>query len=173
MHKSQVFLYLLASFIGGVFVGSFWFISVSWMLALIIGAMSVIAIAAYHKSTSKSKKAVLNKKIGILIGFLIISFIFGVFRFNSFNLESSILEEFSKNITGPIQLIGYVGGEPDISAGRTNFTFEARKVVVNDRAIEINEKVLVTTDTSERYNFGDQLAIAGTLKKPQNFRDFD
>ena len=86
MHKSQILFSLLLAFVGGVFVASFVSVSQTWILVFLIIAIGLIAISGYQKTYSRR---------GLLAGALLAVFIFGIIRFNSFNLANSILNQFA------------------------------------------------------------------------------
>src|SRR3990167_4948456 len=114
MHKSQVFFYLLLAFVGGVLVASFLAVSQTWILVLLVLAIGLIAISGYQKTYSKR---------GLFVGILSIVFIFGIIRFNSFNLANSILDQFANVEVGgkgmPVTLAGYVDEEPDVNGDKS------------------------------------------------------
>ncbi len=182
MHKSEILFYCFTAFIGGVFVASLWSVSTTWILVLLILGVAVIAVTSYHRTFSKSKDTVTKRKLGILTGFLVVFFIFGTIRFNSFNYESSFLDGFSDSIlvarndrdVGVVVILkGYVDGESDKTGNKTRFSFKAKEVTVGNRTFNIDERTLITTDIFPEYNFGDRLTIVGTLKKPQSLDAFD
>lgn len=192
MHKSQILFYLLLVFIGGVFVASFLPVSQTWILILLILAIGLIAISGYQKTYSRR---------GLFAGLLFLVFVFGVIRFNSFNFTNSILKQFAdteilgvgpQRGEGPnevgtpqnagnsvggkgieVVLNGYIDDEPDVSGNKMNFVFRAKELVVPDKTIDTDEKILVTVNSFPVLNYGDKLSISGMIKTPQNFTDFD
>src|SRR3989344_5764920 len=117
MHKSQIFFYLLISFLSGIFVASVFsarggsasggevgqvFIYIGFIVAI-----GFIAVFGYQKS--------FNQK-GLLAGFLLVAFLFGIARFNSANLKQDALDVFvgleagGKGVEGVVN--GYVDDEP-------------------------------------------------------------
>ncbi len=176
MHKSQVFLYILISFILGVFAGSFWSISDHGVLILCLVAILVIAISGYERTFSQSREGVRKRKLGLLIGCLILVFTFGVFRFNQFNLEHSQIMEFADDIVGDKSvnyvLQGYVASNPENKAGKTKFIFRAKKITVPGREIPVDDNILITANLSN-VKFGDSVIMTAALATPKNFQDFD
>lgn len=191
MHKSQVLFHLLLAFIAGVFVASFFRVvevpafnktamplpelslpglpvSQTWILVLLIGAISLIAISVYQKTYSKK---------GLLAGVLFLVFIFGVIRFNSFNFSNSILNQFADVKVGgkgmPVSLVGYVDEESDVNSDKTQLVFRVKELIVRDEIIKLNERTLIRTNVFPTYKFGDELSVVGSLQTPKNFDDFD
>ncbi|MDP3733023.1 MAG: ComEC family competence protein, partial [Candidatus Daviesbacteria bacterium] len=189
MHKSQVLLYILLAFIGGVFVASLLAISQTWMLVFLIVAITLIAISGYQRTYSKK---------GLIAGVLFLVLIFGIVRFNSFNFANSILNQFADVEVGGkgmvVQLNGYIDEEPDINGDKAQLVFRVKELIVLDPApsnsadhqqkgrtwygaskkLAINERTLVYTNAFPKYKLGDELLISGALKTPQNFvENFD
>ena len=169
MYKSQIFFYLLLAFVLGVFVASFLPVPQTLILFFLIVAIGLIAISGYQKTYSKR---------GLFTGFLFIVFIFGIVRFNSFNFNNSILNEFADVEVGGkgigVTLNGYIDDEPSMSGNKMSFVFRAKELVVPDKTIKIDERTLVTVNSFPVRNYGDKLSIDGSLKTPKNFvEDFD
>lgn len=169
MHKSEILFYALIAFICGVFVASFVYLNQSLVLILIIFAIGFIAISGYQR---------IYRRRGILFGALLLIFVFGVVRFNSFNFSNSILTRFAdveaagKGV--PVNLRGYINEEPDIKGDKSQFIFRVKELIVPDKSLELNERVLVKTNAFPKYKFGDLLLINGVLRRPQNIsEDFD
>jgi competence protein ComEC len=166
MHKSQVLFYLLLAFIGGVFVASFLPVSQTWILVLLIVAISLIAISGYQRTYSKK---------GLLAGVLFLVFIFGIIRFNSFNFSNSILNQFADIEVGgkglAVQLNGYVDEEPNTNGDKAQLVFRAKELIVPDRTLMVDERMLMHTNTFPKYKFGDELSVSGVLKTPKNFAE--
>lgn len=169
MHKSQVLFYLLLAFIGGVFVASFLSVSQTWILILLILAISLIAISGYQKTYSKRR---------LLAGVLFLIFIFGIVRFNSFNFSNSILTQFADVEIGgkgmTTTLVGYINAEADINGDKSQLVFLVKELTILDKTLVIDEQTLIYTNTFPKYKFGDEILVTGVLKTPQNFvEDFD
>ncbi len=168
MHKSEVLFYLIVAFLAGVFVASFLSVSQTWILVFLIFAIGLVAISGYQKTYSKK---------GLLTGALSLIFIFGIIRFNSFNLANSILNQFAGIEVGgkgmKVTLNGYIDDEPDINGVKSQFVFRAKELVVADRTFTVNERTLIMTNSFPKRQFGDELSVSGSLQVPQNFSDFD
>lgn len=124
-------------------------------------AISLVAISGYQKTYSKK---------GLLTGVLFLVFIFGIIRFNSFNLANSILNQF---VGTKVTINGYIDDEPDINGLKSQFIFRAKELIVPDKIFEVNESTLIKTNSFPKHQFGDELSVSGALQLPQNFKDFD
>ena len=176
MHKSQILFYLLVSFVLGVFVGSFWFVSGAGILFLILVGTIVLTVSGYHKTFGTSAKGIYHRKLGFLTGCLIVIFALGVLRFNHFNSDHSPILEFADDMAGNENLNylvkGYVASNPESTGSMTRFTFRAKKIVVPKREVFVNDDILVTANILN-INYGDRLLITGSISTPKNFENFD
>lgn len=168
MHKSQVLFYFLLAFIGGIFTASFLLISQTWVLVFLILAISLIAIFGYQKTYSRK---------GFFAGLLFLVFVFGIIRFNSFNFSNSILNQFADVEIGGkgtrVSLVGYIDDEPTDRGVRREFILKVKQIIVGDRTVEVNDRVLITTQKFPEFKYGDILFATGSLEKPRNLTDFD
>lgn len=146
-HKSQIFFYLLSSFILGVFAASFFSLSVSIILELVVVGILAVILSGF------------KNKFLVLAGFLILAFAGGGARFNSFNNSFSSLSDY---IGQEVSLSGLVDNEPEIDGNRARFVFKTGE-----------ERILVTTNSFPGREFGNELSIKGKLEFPENFTDFD
>ena len=176
MHKSQIFFYILLSFILGVLAGSFFDISKN--VVLIAAIICALAIVVFYRRGSR----LLNPRFA-LAAFLALFFLAGVLRYNTVNSKTHNLQKFAEaqeNVIDqqnrhPIRvaIYGYVAGEPETSGDKQRLVFLAKRMDAAPYLIELNERVLVTTQLYPRYKYGEQLKIYGQVKKPENYSDFD
>lgn len=157
MHKSQVFFYLLSSFIIGVFLASFFNFSQALIYILLIISICIMALPGFKNRWS------------LLIAFMLIVFVGGVARFNSSNFSVGNLTD---SIGREVSIPGYIDSEPEIDGGRARFIFSAEGGFASGGKNK-KERILVTTSAFPRREFGDQLSIKGKLELPQNFTEFD
>lgn len=143
MHKSQVFFYLLSAFIGGVFFASLFNIPTSLVYVFLIAGIACIALAGF------------KNKILLLVAFILIVFAGGTAKFNYFNSNGGNLIDMAGQ---EVVLNGYIDSEPDNNGNRSRFVFKTG-----------DERVLITTSSFPRREFGDQLSVRGKLELPQNF----
>ena len=150
MTPSKIFLYFGLSFIGGIFLNSFFKIPQPLMLGFLI--LGILLISVFWR----------YKKL-VIIGFCILFLVLGIWRHRIFlsKLENS---EIKKHINENIILTGVVDAEPDIR----------EKVIKLKIKIEgIDNEILVTTRRYPEYQYGDKLKITGRLEEPQIFEDFN
>jgi len=150
MTPSKIFLYFGLSFIGGIFLNSFFKIPQPLMLGFLI--LGILLISVFWR----------YKKL-VIIGFCILFLVLGIWRHRIFlsKLENS---EIKKHINENIILTGVVDAEPDIR----------EKVIKLKIKIEgIDNEILVTTRRYPEYQYGDKLKITGRLEEPQVFEDFN
>ncbi len=176
MHRSQIFFYILLAFILGVFAGSF--LSIPKMAVLAITLVCAGLIAVFYRHNSR----MLNISIA-LAAFLTLFFLAGILRYNAVNSRTRNLQKFAEaqeNVIDPqnrhpikVTVYGYVADEPQISGDKQRLIFLAKRLDVSPYLIELNEKVLITTQLYPHYQYGDQLKIYGQIKKPENFSDFE
>ncbi len=147
MHKSQIFFYLIASFLGGVFVTSLFPISLSVVLFLTLAGISLFVISA-------------KNKYFILSGFILLSFAVGIARFDQVSSYRSGLE----NMAGRnIVVNGYINNEPESDGNKMKFILRTDE----------GDNILVTTGAYPERQFGDLLRLEGKIQLPKNFDNFD
>jgi len=147
MTTSKIFFYLCLSFIAGILLNSFFQESFLWFLIL-----DIIFIFVFWK----------HKKV-VIIGFCVLSFIFGVWRYQSFELKTEN-NQLVKYIDQEISFIGVVSERPEPGQSTT-------KIEVNIK--NLNSKVLITAWKYPEYHYGDKLRIEGKLEGPAFLNDFD
>src|SRR3989344_2276829 len=140
-HKSQVFFYLLSAFIIGVFITSFGLFEAKGLLVLLIIGLGIIGLS-------------FKNRVGLMIGFFSLALFVGGWRFYSVNTAEDLDGLAGRNI----KIIGYVSTEPEVDGSLQRFTFSFN-----------GKKILVTTSSYPRYEFGDFIEAEGKLELPQNF----
>ena len=150
MTKSRIFLILALSFIGGVFLASFFNVEKSFLLLALAGAAAVFVIN--YK----------NKKV-VVAGAVILFLTLGVWR-TSASL-SAARNNLSNKKLGPTEFNGIVAREPDIDE-------KYQKIVVRSEKPEMRgEKILINTDLYPAYDYGNELKISCILQEPKNYED--
>lgn len=159
MTKSNVFLFILLSFIGGVFLYSVINPAPQLRGGIFIFGFLFLVFALSKKDRRK-----------IVLGFCILTLAFGVWR--SHEIMSRLPPEFSHNFisgTSPRQSgFGHAGGqkvnfngviveEPD---RRLNFV----QYILNNESLG---RILVRTNLYPEYFYGDILKISGNLETPE------
>lgn len=168
VHKSQIFFYLLVSFIIGVFTASVFNVGQVFVYAGLITAIGLIGIFGYKTS--------FNGKL-LLAGFFGVAFLFGVVRFNSANFGQDRLNVFTDLKAGQkgIEVIinGYVDDEPVNNNDSQRIILRAKEVVAGDRVVLVDDRISVTVNSFPKFDYGDIISVNGALQKPQNFGEFD
>jgi len=185
MHKSQVFGYLLISFLVGIFGGAWFSNTYSATLILILIGTIVVAVSAYEKTFAKTKRAQRNRQIGVVIGGCILVLALGVFRYGQANLNQSVLTEFATHkvntpATGEINkgiaitMRGFADDEMSINGDKGQLVFHVTELEVPGRVMAVDERTLIFLKAYPIYNFGDLISVQGALQLPDNFApDFD
>ena len=176
MHRSQIFFYILLSFILGIFAGSFFDISKN--VVLIAAVVCALLIAVFYRRGSR----LLNPRLAF-VAFLTLFFLAGILRFNTVNSKTHNLQKFAEaqeNVIDPqnrhpikVAVYGYITSEPEVSGDKQRFVFFAKQLSADPYVITLDDKILVTTQLYPQYRYGDKLKIYGQVKKPENFSDFD
>ncbi|OGI16979.1 MAG: hypothetical protein A2Z52_02645 [Candidatus Moranbacteria bacterium RBG_19FT_COMBO_42_6] len=151
MTKSKIFLILSLSFIGGIFLASFYFKIVADYYFLLAITLLLVPLIVFYK----------NKKIFIAV-FVGLFFIFGFWltgaRLNEINATNYNGQKFS----GQALIIK----EPENNG-------KYQKIIAR-LAGESNLKILLNTGLYPEYKYGDEINLKCTLETPENFdEDFD
>ena len=141
MSKSQIFLFFCVSFIGGVFLNSFFI--VPQLLALCFVILGVFLISVLWE-----------RRKFVVIGFCFLFLAVGVWRHQEVILKIYYPQE------KIVSFSGKVVGEPDIRKDNARLTVEAK---------EISGKILLVTDRYPEYQYGDELMVSGKIQIPQEF----
>lgn len=141
MTASKIFLLLCLSFVGGVGVGSFFNLPKLFLFWIFIFGLIIIS------TLWKEKKAV-------VIGFCVLFFVFGVFRFL---IVESKITKFNDLIGKKYSFDVLVTEEPV-------FGEKSTKLVVKIKYGKEKGKVLITTDRYPEYDYGDMLKVSGEIK---------
>ncbi len=145
MTHSKIFLYFCLSFIGGIFISSFFDFTPVIMLGFLI--LGIFLISIFWR----------KKKIAI-IGFCVLFLVIGIWRHQT--VQSSVMNYQEQEII----LIGIISKEPDIRENIIRLTIKSD---------QIDGKVLVTAGRYPKYQYGDELKITGKLKPPTEFNGFN
>ncbi|MCK4781600.1 ComEC family competence protein [Candidatus Parcubacteria bacterium] len=145
MTVSKIFLYFCLSFILGIFVNSFF--NISLILTLIVLILGILLISVFWR-----------RKDIVVIGFCLIFLVLGISRHQM--VEPSVVDYQEQKVI----LTGVVIKEPDIREDNIKLTISSK---------QIDGKVLVTVERYPEYQYGDELKITGRLKPPAEFPDFN
>jgi len=168
MSSSKTLLYFCFSFIGGIFIASFFNFSLLVVFLFIIFSLISIGPLWEHKRA-------------VVFGFCLLFLVLGIwsYQYAEAKIENSKLGKFN-DLEQEITLIGKVSKEPDLKENNTELTVKVQEIQTSDlsgeRRISIKNnlgKTLVTTKKYPQYRYEDRLKIAGFLKTPQAFEGFN
>jgi competence protein ComEC len=167
MTASKIFLYFCLSFILGIFLSSFFKISLPVLLVFLILGIILLSVLWKYKTL-------------VVIGFCILFLVAGIWRHQLAlsKIENNKLRKFN-DLDQKISLIGVVSAEPDIRE-------KSQKLIIQPKEIQHHglvsgtkqDKILVTTRRYPEYQYGDKLKITGELKTPSediegfNYKDY-
>lgn len=152
--KSKIFLLFLLSFIVGLAVRSFLFVSFFYVFGFVILASAGLAVFWP------------NQKLRIFAFCLIFTAV-GILRFN---LSLSASPTWPPDLlTKKMEIQGVVYEEPEES----DLTRKLKIKIINGPEELIGLKVLVTNNLQPAYYYGDFLKIYGKIQKPEKIEDFD
>ncbi len=104
-----------------------------------------------------------RRKEFAVCGFLFISFLVGIFRFDQVEQSRPDLYSFYGK---PQELVGIIVEEPSRSQA-------AQRMKIDVTLEDTRFLALVTTRKYPKYKIGDELKIKGLLERPENYSDFD
>jgi len=161
MTLSKIVLCLCLSFIGGIFISSFFDIP-----SFIIGEFLTLGVF-YSLLFFKNKRIL---AFGLCLMFLS----FGMLRYQIVleNFETQEIKDFI-NFSEQIGFVGKVIKEPDVRQDNINLLINVEKITINEIDISMSGKILVTANRYPEYQYGDKLNIIGLLKEPHIFEDFN
>lgn len=154
--KSRIFLIFCLAIIGGIFIA--WEsrgldARVRWNAAFSLCLSGIILISVFWENRTAK-----------VIGFSILFFVFGIWRYEISNPKIDSHHLASRNNQGKTTFQGAVA-EVDLRDKSSRLTISTRD--------PWRGKILVTTETYPRYQYGDVLEITCQIKAPEKFEDFD
>ena len=148
--QDKIFYVSCFGFISGVFLRSF--LSLDLYFTILIGLIALFCILFFY--------FISKDKLGIIISVFILTFCFGIFRFNMVDVSASII--FESNIGQKAIFSGKIIDEPNVA--ETN-----QKLIVEIQNRKDTTKVLITASLDGNFKYGDQINFEGKLEKPENF----
>ena len=164
MTVSKIFLYFCLSFIGGIFISSFFFVSQLVLLAILISGILLISVFWKYKKF-------------VIAGFCLLFLVLGAWRHQ--DVELSVVNNGLRMLNGSeekITLMGVVAAEPDVREKSIKLTLDNLIVETKKdrgRPLPISGRVLVTTWRYPEYEYGNRLKIIGQLESPPIFGEFN
>ncbi len=167
LNKSVIFLIWALSFVGGVFVESFWTVNLFFGWLFLIGAI-IIILLNYR-----------NRKIIVFSGVMLI-FLLGVYRTNVSLDKIENVPAFNKKISVQAKVVQ----EPIIKGWRQNVIvlvdgsdlkkfFRKNDLQVDKKKFLQSKKIkiLLKTDPYQKLQYGDKISLNCLLQIPKNFSD--
>lgn len=163
--RDKIFFGIGVGFVVGVLLRSFFVINIYtaiWLMFVGVGITTFHVLNSRHKWIHPVR---LSMNWGIVTGIFIFSLALGIFRFNiAENNIKTPQDLWSGNASAlgqSVSLSGIIVESPEIK--------EDRQRLVVELGNKENIKILITTDFSEVYKYGDAISFYGKLKKPENF----
>ena len=156
--KSKIFLFICLSFILGIFLGSYFSISI-WILFLEVGFFISLVFLLRD-----------NKKARIIL-LLVIFVLLGFIRIESGKLsEDRILEIESLN-NQKMTIEGKISESPEIKNNKQKIILENLKDIKNSN--NIDGKIIVYTERYPEYDFRDKIKFESKINMPEDFDGFE
>ena len=196
--KSKFFLFSCLFFILGVFLGSYYSISV-WILFLLAGILiALIFLFSFpHPNSLPKEEGAISKKLKILF-LLFIYILLGFARVESVKLSKENILKIDKLNNEGVLISGKISEMPEIKNGKQKIIIENAKNIesgdkikcrspllrdcgkadldvknAENRNSKISGKIIVYTERYPEYNLGDIIEINGKVKIPEEFDGFD
>jgi len=169
--KNIIFYILISGFITGIFFRSFFDFGIYFLLFLFVLFAGFLLLRLLFKRLSKN-----DNKIFLFLPLIIISFIFGVLRFDvsDFYKGNTLLDSLAGQ---KIIVEGIIVDEPVEKENSIKFTVKSDKIIFVDKETKIKDKILVIMTPPSIFNYGDRVLIKGIFNKPKNFissgKEFD
>lgn len=157
MTASKIFLCFCLSFVGGIFLNSFFQISQILLLGFLILAIIIISVPPF------------SKRAGLVVfGLGLTFFVLGAFRHQA--ALTKIADSSLQNFIGQeVVLKGFILNEPELGEKSIKLTLTVQEI--DD--LKIREKVLIIIKRYPEYRYGDFLKISGRLEAPQEIEGFN
>jgi competence protein ComEC len=162
--KSKIFIYILISFIIGIFISIFIDYKLEKIYVLIAMEMLYVLIFVFWR------KFLILKIIIAMLFFMILGLVY--FQWFQFHVVPNNIA-YGREVT----FHGIVVEEPDIRQDKIKLVVRVNKLI-KDKDIEnsanlLNQRILVNVPRYPEYNYGDLLKIKGIVEKPEKINDFD
>lgn len=149
--QDKIFYVSCFGFVLGVLLRSFFFLD--FYLVILFGVLATVLILFF---TLVSKN-----NWGIIFAVFILTFSFGIFRFQMVDVSAPNIFEFQ--VRQKVSFSGIIMDEPTITENNQKLTVE---ILANN---ESKTKILLSANLDQDFKYGDEINFEGTLKKPTNF----
>lgn len=160
MTKSKISLFICLSFILGIFLGSYYSVSV-WILFSLVG-LFISLVFLFEK----------NGKMKILF-LLVIFLLLGFARIENIKLNETEILEINKLDNKSVSISGRISEMPEMKNGKQKIIIDDIKNAENVNNNKIGGKVIIYTEKYPEYNLGDKVSIHGKIKIPEDFDGFE
>lgn len=152
--RSKIFLILIISFIGGVFLANFYSLNFKFYLFISLFLLLVFGLI------------IRNKSFLLIIGAALIIF----FGFLYFDWYIEKINPGQLPYDEVVTFEGIIDAYPDEREDKTKYTL---KITNSDCEQLIGKRVLVDLSKQPKYNYSDLLKISGKIERPMDFDEFD
>lgn len=147
--QDRIFFSICSGFIFGVFLRSFVFVNPYFLLSIFILSIFLLLFTYFTKL-----------KWGIIFTVFVLTFSIGVWRFH---LSDKPIPFVFENLVGQrTTFVGYIIDDPEQRENNQKLTVKVKKD-------EDSVKILISTDQTSVYKYGDYLSFSGVLEEPENF----
>jgi competence protein ComEC len=172
--RDRVFYTICFGFLFGVLLRSFVFVNLYFVILF-----SVIAFALFlfFILISKNKWPARPPEWsgaggGILASIFVLTFCFGIFRFNMVDVVNPVV--FESKVGQKVTLSGEIVDEPNIKENNQQLTVEIDepdpiRTDGRERPTSNGTRVLITSNLDDEFQYGDIIKFSGVLKKSENF----
>lgn len=173
--QDRIFYSTCFGFILGIFLRSFIFVNLYFILFVLL-----LAVALFIYFSLLKKFSSLKYSWGIVFTVFILAFSLGIFRFHI--VDVPVPSVFESQVGEKVSFVGKIVDEPDIRENNQKLTIE---VAPQGLALESPKarpspatKILATVGFGTDFKYGDEVNFSGKLEKPENFvtdqgKDFD
>ena len=160
-------LAIVSGFILGIFLGSFGFVSWSFILTTVC----LSGILYYYNFSSPGEEK--YKQTLVFVSIFLIGISLGLLRIHFSDLnQKSQLENFVDRKT---DFTGIVVAEPDVREKNTMLTVLLQTAQVarvplatTSPAQKVNEKIIISVSIYPEFNYGDQISFSAKLSEPKD-----
>lgn len=155
--RSKIFLWLLISFIIGVWLSELIFLD-NYSQNILISSSLLLIIIFFLFIKEKAIRVIIFCLLVLNLGII----------YSSYYKEKITPQKLPFDQELNIQ--GLVASEPDVRGKQTKYTI---KVIDSSVANLIDQRILLTTSRYPEFQYGDVLEFSGKLVKPEKFDQFD
>ncbi len=161
--KARIFLFCCLAFIAATGLASFLPVPFLGERLYLFSGLAVAAVSAVLFWRNRTSR---------IVALLILSFLFGIWRFSLSIPEDSPDKVWSYD-GQTVRLVGFVAAPPEPRETDTRYEIETEEIFLKGRGWRrIGGKVLVTAKSYPERHYGDELELLCDLKRPVPVQDF-